>query len=122
MFSKTPLDCRYQKIPVKTLEKRNWRKMLPKTPLSLCYQNNCIDRFVIMVPHNSVTKNTARTSTPERERIEKIFRKIISKIGAQNTFKKSLSKHDGIERLVNNKYDNGSQNTVKKPHSKKDSI
>ena len=75
-----------------------------------------------MVPHNSVTKNTARTSTPKRDRIEMLFGKVVSKIGAQNTFKKSLLKHDGIERLVNNKFDNGSQKTVKKLHSKKDSI
>ena len=30
--------------------------------------------------------------------------------------------HDGIESLVNDKFDNGSQNIVKKPQSKKDSI
>ena len=105
-----------------TRSKKNRTKVLPKTPVNLCYQNNCIDRLVRMVPHNSVTKNTARTSTPKRYRIEMLFGKVVSKIGAQNIFEKSLLKHDGIDSLVNDKFDNGSQNTVKKPHSKKDSI
>ena len=75
-----------------------------------------------MVPHKSVAENTARTSTPRKDRIEMLLGKVVSKSGAQNTFEKSLLKHDGIEKLVNKKFDNVSQNAVKKPHSEKDSI
>ena len=75
-----------------------------------------------MVSHESVAENTAKTSAPKKDRIEIIFGKLVSKIRAQNTFERSLSKDDANERLVNKNFDNGSPNTVKKLHSKNDSI
>ena len=122
MLSKTPLDRRSQKILVRTLVKNNRTKMLPKTHVILRYQKNCIDMLVKMVPHKSVAENTARTSTPRKDKIGVLIGKVVSKSDAQNTFEKSVSENDDIERLVNNKFDNESQNTVKKLHSKNDSI
>ena len=105
----------------KRTSQKNWTKVLPKTPVVLRYQKNSIDVLVIIVPLKNVAENTARTSTPKKDCIEMLFRKKVSESGAQNTFEKSRSKHDGIERLVNNKFDNGSQDTVKKPYSKQNS-
>ena len=57
--------------------------------------------LIIMVPHKSVAENTARTSTPKKNRIETLFGKVVSEIGAQSTFGKPLSKDEIIGMLVN---------------------
>ena len=66
--------------------------MLPKTPPEISLRNN---------------------------RIKMLFRKVVSDSRAQNTFEKSRAKHGGVAKLVNKKFDNGSQDNVKKPYSKK---
>ena len=96
--------------------------MLPRTPVNVHYQNDCIDMLVIMVPDEILVEKTARTTVPKNYRIETMLGKTVSEIGAQKSFEKSRSKHDGIEKLVNKKFENVSQNSVKKPHSQKDSI
>ena len=48
--------------------------------------------------------------------------KVVSELGAQKFYEKSLPKYDGIEKLVSKKFDNGSQITVKNLHSRKHSI
>ena len=75
--------------------------MVPKTPANILYRNNCLDMLVIMLPDKTAVKKFARTSTPKKNRIEMILRKVVSKTGAQSSFEKSRSKHDGFERLVN---------------------
>ena len=123
MLSKALLNGRYQKKPCENVRQKKYRKKrLPKTPVKIHYQNNCIDMLVIMVPDKIDVKNTARTSLPKTYRIETVLGKVVSEIGAQKTFEESQSKHDGIEKLVNKKFENDSQNTVKKPHSLKGSI
>ena len=54
--------------------------------------------LIIKVPYKSVAENTARTSTPKKNRIETLFGKVVSEIGAQNTFEKTRSKDDGVEK------------------------
>ena len=92
--------------------------MVPKTPVNIHYQNKYIDLLVILVPDNIVVENTARTSTPKKPP-SNAFPKTSLQIGAQNTFEKTQSKYDGVGKLVNKKFNNGSQKTVKEPYSKK---
>ena len=66
MLFQTPLNCRYQKIHVKTVVKKNRRKTLPETLVNLRYQKNCIEMLVLLVPDKIVVQNFARTSTPKK--------------------------------------------------------
>ena len=50
---------------------------------------------------------------------EMLLGKVVSEIDAQNTFEKMLLKHDGIETLVNKKFEIISQNTFKNRIRKK---
>ena len=57
-----------------------------------------------MVPDKNVVENTVRTSAPKKDRIKTLLGKVVSSMGAKNTFEELLLEHDGIQTLVNKKF------------------